>query len=103
MALVPRCEPESDDALSQPKTLEQLGDDLRSGLAGLAECGQAWIEIRDKRLFREDHESFEDYLRANRVEAWLAELSIGLATDSLSHAQKLSYSQQLMDFAVEQR
>lgn len=43
--------------------LDDLETTLRHGLAEYEEVGDALAEIRDRRLYRATHDSFEDYLR----------------------------------------
>lgn len=46
-----------------PNRLEQLERVIERGLATFIEVGEALLEIRDSRLYRETHGTFEDYCR----------------------------------------
>jgi len=56
----------NDVALSVMDQLEACETVIRRGLATFVEVGTALATIRDERLYRESHETFEDYCR----EAW---------------------------------
>ena len=47
---------------SERQQFDQLDETVRRGLATFIEVGQALTEIRDRRLYREDYSTFEDYL-----------------------------------------
>lgn len=51
------------NALPVPSRLDELEGVIERGLATFVEVGQALLEIRDERHYRETHGTFEDYCR----------------------------------------
>jgi len=50
-------------AVAESTRLAELEHVIERGLRTFVEVGQALLEIRDSRLYREDHETFDDYCR----------------------------------------
>lgn len=50
-------------ALAEVDRLQELEETVERGLATFVEVGQALMEIRDSRLYRSSHSTFEDYCR----------------------------------------
>jgi hypothetical protein len=50
-------------ALPIPSRLGELEGVIERGLATFVDVGAALLEIRDSRLYRESHATFEDYCR----------------------------------------
>ncbi|MFA5445552.1 MAG: hypothetical protein WC262_11340, partial [Bacteroidales bacterium] len=49
--------------LDERSRLYQLEETIRQGLNTFVDVGNALLEIRDKRLYRQDYSTFEDYCR----------------------------------------
>ena len=45
------------------QNLQELETIIETGLRTFVEVGEALLEIRDRRLYRESHKTFEDYCR----------------------------------------
>jgi len=59
-AATPALEPLTDAEHERVQELEQI---VRAGLKTFAEVGMALLEIRDRRLYRDEHSSFEAYCK----------------------------------------
>jgi phage N-6-adenine-methyltransferase len=57
------CDKLSEIALQEATRLAQLEDTIQRGLNTFVDVGNALLEIRDSRLYRESHSTFEDYCR----------------------------------------
>jgi hypothetical protein len=49
--------------LDERSRLFQLEETIRQGLNTFVDVGNALLEIRDKRLYRQEYHTFEDYCR----------------------------------------
>ena len=49
--------------LDERSRLYQLEETIRQGLNTFVDVGNALLEIRDKRLYRQEHSTFEEYCR----------------------------------------
>ncbi len=60
-AIVVHDEPNAALSVDERTDLQQLETVIQTGLQSFFEVGNALMEIRDKRLYRETHKTFEDY------------------------------------------